>query len=489
MSGEDTRRRVSAAIDMPGGLEAPLHAKLREELAQDPESAQWAADVQKLDALLGDWPEEARSEAAWEGLAARIEQRLSEALPAGLDFTTSPFFDDEDARMSRPDASSGRVKTSDAQRELEAKRAEFSLSKLSNLDAPKAPAVPPPPPRAGNPKLAVVPAVPASPASPAPLPKPAARPQGEERFSIPTFATPLAPLRAPSLPAPAVEVKAKRTPWLLYGGSALAAAAVVLVAVLVLPQLSSDASAPTATGTAASAPQAMQGAAMDDSVAQAPPAPTSATSAALPAQAAEPSADGMIAAAVVAPAPPPISAGAMPMGGMAVESTRRGAVGAPAAEGAGMAPRAPSAVARPRGAGGAIATTPALRAGGGGGGSADGPSAVAARPGGRSSGEARPGGSKAGPPAGPMPDAPSRSDVIAAMASVRGAVATCAVGRGGVAQVRVTFSGPSGRVMNAVMEGQFAGTPQGSCIARAVRAASVPRFSQPSVTISYPFQI
>ena len=88
-----------------------------------------------------------------------------------------------------------------------------------------------------------------------------------------------------------------------------------------------------------------------------------------------------------------------------------------------------------------------------------------------------------------MPDAPSRSDVIAAMASVRGAVATCAAGRGGVAQVRVTFSGPSGRVLNAVMEGQFAGTPQGSCIARAVRAASVPRFSQPSVTVSYPFQI
>lgn len=479
MSGEDTRRRVSTAIDMPGGLEAPLHAKLREELAQDPESAQWAADVQKLDTLLRGWPEEPRSEAAWEGLAARIEQRLSEALPAGLDFATSPFFDDEDARMSRPDASSGRVKTSDAQRELEAKRAEFSLSKLSHLDALK-PAMPPPPPRAGNPKLAVVPAVPAVTASAAPLPKPAARPQGEERFSIPTFATPLAPLGAPSLQAPPAEAKAKRTPWLLYGGSALAAAAVVLIAVLVLPQMSSDQSAPEAAGTAASAPPAMQGAAMDESVALAPTSPSTATPAAAGAEAAEPSAARMIAAPVVAPAPPPISAGATPMGGMPNDGVGR-ATGSAAAEGGGSAPRAPAAAARPRGTAGAIAGSPALRAGGGGSGGG------AARPSGGSA--ARPGGNKAGPPAGPMPDAPSRADVIAAMASVRRAVATCAVGRGGVAQVRVTFSGPSGRVMNAVMEGQFAGTPQGSCIARAVRAASVPRFSQPSVTVSYPFQI
>ena len=88
-----------------------------------------------------------------------------------------------------------------------------------------------------------------------------------------------------------------------------------------------------------------------------------------------------------------------------------------------------------------------------------------------------------------MSDTPSRDDVIAAMGSVRSAVAACAEGRGGVAQVRVTFSGSSGRVMGAVVEGAFAGTSQGSCIARAVRAASVPRFTQATFAVSFPFQI
>jgi hypothetical protein len=86
-------------------------------------------------------------------------------------------------------------------------------------------------------------------------------------------------------------------------------------------------------------------------------------------------------------------------------------------------------------------------------------------------------------------DAPSRGDIMTAMASVRPAVNACAQGAGGVAQVRITFSGSSGRVTSALIEGQFAGTPQGSCIARAVRGGSVPRFAQPTFSVLFPFQI
>jgi hypothetical protein len=75
------------------------------------------------------------------------------------------------------------------------------------------------------------------------------------------------------------------------------------------------------------------------------------------------------------------------------------------------------------------------------------------------------------------------------MGAVRSAVAACAAGRGGVVTVRVTFAGSSGRVTTAVVEGAFAGTPEGSCMARAIRAARVPRFAQPTSSVSFPFQI
>ena len=68
-------------------------------------------------------------------------------------------------------------------------------------------------------------------------------------------------------------------------------------------------------------------------------------------------------------------------------------------------------------------------------------------------------------------------------------VVVVGMGRSGVATVRVTFTGSSGRVTTAIVEGQFAGTPQGSCVARAVRAASVPRFAQPTVSVVYPFTL
>jgi len=52
--------------------------------------------------------------------------------------------------------------------------------------------------------------------------------------------------------------------------------------------------------------------------------------------------------------------------------------------------------------------------------------------------------------------------------------------------VRVTVSG-SGRVTTAVVQGAWAGTPEGSCLARAVRTAHLPAFRQPRININYPF--
>jgi hypothetical protein len=44
-------------------------------------------------------------------------------------------------------------------------------------------------------------------------------------------------------------------------------------------------------------------------------------------------------------------------------------------------------------------------------------------------------------------------------------------------------------VTTATVNGPFAGTPTGSCIARAVRAARFPPFAQPRFAVTYPFHL
>jgi hypothetical protein len=47
----------------------------------------------------------------------------------------------------------------------------------------------------------------------------------------------------------------------------------------------------------------------------------------------------------------------------------------------------------------------------------------------------------------------------------------------------------SGRVAHAQIGGVFGGTPEGSCIARAVRGAHFPAFSQQSLKLTYPIAL
>ena len=46
-----------------------------------------------------------------------------------------------------------------------------------------------------------------------------------------------------------------------------------------------------------------------------------------------------------------------------------------------------------------------------------------------------------------------------------------------------------GVVSYAMVSGSFAGTPEGSCIARSVKLAKFPAFSDPSVRVNYPFEL
>ncbi len=85
-------------------------------------------------------------------------------------------------------------------------------------------------------------------------------------------------------------------------------------------------------------------------------------------------------------------------------------------------------------------------------------------------------------------EVPSRVEVLTAMTAVRNAVRNCATRRGGVATVRVTVAS-SGHVTTAVVGGQYQGTSEGSCIARAVRAAHFPEFQRSQFVFDYPFQL
>lgn len=87
-----------------------------------------------------------------------------------------------------------------------------------------------------------------------------------------------------------------------------------------------------------------------------------------------------------------------------------------------------------------------------------------------------------------LPETPSRDAVGSALRSVSAQVRACGAGEHGSAPVTVVFRG-TGAVANATVGGQFAGTPVGQCVARAVRAARVPPFRNPTFSVTFPYSL
>jgi hypothetical protein len=91
-------------------------------------------------------------------------------------------------------------------------------------------------------------------------------------------------------------------------------------------------------------------------------------------------------------------------------------------------------------------------------------------------------------PAADLPEAPSREQIVEGFESVHADLLTCAAGNHGMLKVQATILG-SGRVSQALIDGVFRGTPEGSCMARALRKAKFVQFAQPSLSIAYPFSL
>lgn len=83
---------------------------------------------------------------------------------------------------------------------------------------------------------------------------------------------------------------------------------------------------------------------------------------------------------------------------------------------------------------------------------------------------------------------PEREDVQRTLASLRPQMEQCAAGRHGLVDATVTIA-PNGRVTYSLIRGHFVGSPEGSCMARALRAATFPTFSGPSIKVGFPYAL
>ena len=85
-------------------------------------------------------------------------------------------------------------------------------------------------------------------------------------------------------------------------------------------------------------------------------------------------------------------------------------------------------------------------------------------------------------------ETPTRSEVLAALEPLRPAVERCVKGQHGIAQLDITVVN-TGAVTHAIVAGDFAGTPEGSCIALAARDAKFAPFQKPRFRVIFPFSL
>jgi hypothetical protein len=90
--------------------------------------------------------------------------------------------------------------------------------------------------------------------------------------------------------------------------------------------------------------------------------------------------------------------------------------------------------------------------------------------------------------AGEPPPAPDRVQIAAALSKLTPQLQQCVGDEHGIADVTLTVRAP-GVVSHALVEGAYAGSKKGTCIARALRTAKLPPFADPVSRVEYPFQL
>ena len=526
---EDLQRRISSALDTPRGVEGD--AGLARVLAEDAEAAAYARDAGAITRALAAWPLPQPDDDAMEALAQRIEQRLDEALTRMADPTEPPDFDDDDALRDAtagllassgeyevldsglldsipPDAEAGRSSASAAaaigKLQLEKRPVRPLGGPVAEVVGPsskRAAAAPPPAPHPAAERESDPPLLSITSAAPARAANSAAPAPSEDRFSFPSVPPP--PMTMGSIGqvanVPPVRESGRGRVWL----GALAAAAAVGLGIFGATSLLTQGGAEPVASTATVMPAAQEAQWAQPSTV--PPATAAAGVAvaeegygeATTTRVAEPVAASPLQPAAVAGEPrldalladptEPEAPRDAPMrrsrSGYAdrEQSESSSGVGTGIGGGTGRAARGGGGARSDRGAAMSSGTTTATTStrstqGEGTTGSADTGSGARRAP------------PPPPPPAEDLPETPERGAVQSAIQAVEGNVRACSPDQHGTATVRIVVAS-SGRVTTATVSGQFAGTPIGSCVARAVRGARFPAFSAERFEITYPFQL
>lgn len=500
---EALSRRISDALNSEDGIAGD--PDLAAILATDPKASVHAKHLARVGRWLAMWPVETPSEPDFEALAAKIDARLGESFED--DFSLPPEFESE--TPSRPPTEEGKAsiariplrrsprstitelsvirndpRSSDEEISLETLAIAaatqplsqpFTLPKSAELaekandavaEQPSLEEVVIPMPVAAKPSVRPVSVPP--PATKSERPKPAIVPKPRAAEAPQKLAPPSAPKAAPP-PTPKLAQPAK--PDRSWWPGLLAAAAVGLgaigVASVTMNQAAPDSEAPLTAP--AMAVEMVAPAAAPVAVAPPPmPAPPTTPEIPEPVAAAAPTSGGF---------PAESADYAVAEGGTAVPA-RRVRASAPIDHGIGGGgpiaavreiPRAPAATP----ASAPMPARPATTA-------STAPTEIAP-----STPRGAPSRQAASEPSAEL----SRETVASVMQGLLPEVSSCANGRRGTIPVDVIVQ-PNGHVTGATVTGSFQGTPEGSCIARAVRSAQFPAHDGDEPTrFRYPYAL
>lgn len=88
-----------------------------------------------------------------------------------------------------------------------------------------------------------------------------------------------------------------------------------------------------------------------------------------------------------------------------------------------------------------------------------------------------------------LPATPARADIVREMGRFQDRIEACGPNISGRVSFRIIINGVDGAVSSVEALGNVAGTPEGDCMAGHLNAARFPRFTRPTLSISYPFEL
>ncbi len=88
-----------------------------------------------------------------------------------------------------------------------------------------------------------------------------------------------------------------------------------------------------------------------------------------------------------------------------------------------------------------------------------------------------------------LPATPARADIVREMGRFQDRVEACGPNLSGRFSFRIIINGADGQTQSVEALGSIAGTPEGDCMVGHLSSAHFPRFTRPTLSIVYPFEL